>query len=50
VRLVNLIILDGLVKNLLLTLLVIPVKTGIQLLRYVMDPRLRGDDRFADLL
>jgi hypothetical protein len=41
---------DGLVKNSTLCYSVIPVKTGIQLFRHVMDPRLRGDDRLADFL
>jgi hypothetical protein len=41
---------DDSVKSYNLCYSVIPVKTGIQFLRHVMDPRLRGDDRLADFL
>jgi hypothetical protein len=39
---------DGLITSYNLCSFVIPLKTGIQLLRHVMDPRPGVDDRLAD--
>ena len=43
-------IFDGLVKSHRMPIFVIPVKTGIQVIQQVLDPRFRGGDGSSDFL